>query len=158
MAYKRFTASTKQLSPDPKYNSKLVGKFINGMMLDGKKSVAQRMFYDAMDIIKKKVKDAEPLEVFEKAISNVKPLIEVRSKRVGGANYQVPRQVNAKRQLSLSLRWIRLAVRAGSGQPTCQRLANEILAAYKGEGSAMQTRENIHRMAEANKAFAHFAW
>ena len=158
MAYKRFTASTKQLAPDPKYHSKLVGKFINGMMLDGKKSVAQRMFYDAMDIIAKKVKDAQPLEVFEKAISNVKPMIEVRSKRVGGANYQVPRQVNAKRQLSLSLRWIRLAVRSGSGQPTCQRLANEILAAYKGEGSAMQTRENIHRMAEANKAFAHFAW
>lgn len=158
MAYKRFTASTKQLLPDPKYHSKLVGKFINGMMLDGKKSIAQRMFYDAMDIIAKKVKDAQPLEVFEKAISNVKPMIEVRSKRVGGANYQVPRQVNAKRQLSLSLRWIRLAVRAGSGQPTCQRLANEILAAYKGEGSAMQTRENIHRMAEANKAFAHFAW
>jgi len=104
------------------------------------------------------MKDAKPLEVFEKAIDNVKPLIEVRSKRVGGANYQVPMQVNRKRQLSLSMRWLRDAVRAGKGSPTSKRLADELMAAYKGEGTAMQTRENVHRMAEANKAFAHFAW
>ena len=158
MAYKRFTASAKQLAPDPRYKSKLVAKFINCIMWEGKKSIAQGIFYDAMDMIAKKVKDVEPLEVFEKAIANVKPLIEVRSRRVGGANYQVPMQVNSKRQLSLAIRWIREAVRGGKGQPTCVRLANELMAAYRNEGAAMTTRENVHRMAEANRAFAHFAW
>ena len=158
MAYKRWTASAKQLAPDPRFNSKLVSKFINCMMLDGKKAIMQRVFYDCMDIIAAKIKDAEPLEVFEKAMDNVKPLIEVRSKRVGGANYQVPMQVSRKRQLSLAIRWLRDAIRSGKGQPTAVRMANELMAAYRGEGSAMQTRENVHRMAEANKAFAHFAW
>jgi small subunit ribosomal protein S7 len=158
MAYKRFTASAKQLAPDPRFGSKLVAKFINSLMLDGKKSVVQKVFYDAMDIIGEKIKDAEPLAVFEQAIENVKPIIEVRSKRVGGANYQVPMQVNRKRQLSLAMRWIRDAIRAGKGQPTAVRLASELMAAYRREGAAMTTRENIHRMAEANKAFAHFAW
>jgi len=158
MAYKRFTASSKQLSPDPRYKSKLVAKFINCIMWDGKKSVAQKLVYDALDIIGSKISDAPPQEVFEKAVENVKPMIQVRSKRVGGTNYQVPIQVNAKRQLSLAIRWIREAVRAGSGRPFADRLAAEIMAAYRGEGSAMQTRENVHRMAEANKAFAHFAW
>jgi len=158
MAYKKWTASYERLEPDPRYHSKLVSKFINAMMWDGKKSVTQRAFYDAMDIIGKKIKDAQSLEVFEKAVENVKPMIEVRSKRVGGQTYQVPMQVTAKRRLSLSIRWIRDAVRAGKGQPTCQHLASEIMAAYRGEGAAMQTRENVHRMAEANKAFAHFAW
>ena len=158
MASKRFTASAGQLSPDARYNSKLVSKFINCFMLDGKKSAAQRIVYDAMEIIAKKVTDAPPLEVFEKAVGNVKPMVEVRSKRVGGTNYQVPMQVNSKRQLSLGIRWIRDAIRKVKGQPMCQRLANELLAAYRGEGTAMQTRENVHRMAEANRAFAHFAW
>jgi len=158
MAYKKWTASAQQLQPDPRYKSKLVSKFINCMMWDGKKSVMQKVFYDAMDIIGERVKDAEPLEVFEKAVGNVKPLIEVRSKRVGGQNYQVPMQVTSKRQLSLAIRWIRDAVRSGKGTPTSQRLANELAAAYKKEGSAMQTRDNVHRMADANKAFAHFAW
>ena len=158
MAYKKFTASTKKLAPDPRYKSKLVSKFINCFMLDGKKSVAHRFFYDAMDIIATKIKDVPPQEVFEKAVENVKPMIEVRSKRVGGANYQVPMQVNKKRQLSLGIRWIRSAVRSGSGQPTAVRLAGELMAAYRREGAAMTTRENVHRMAEANKAFAHFAW
>jgi len=158
MAYKRFTASASQLAPDPRYKSKLMAKFINCIMWDGKKSVSQRVVYDALDIIGSKIKEAEPLEVFEKALDNVKPRIEVRSKRVGGANYQVPMQVNHKRQLSLAIRWIREAVRSGKGQPTATRLANELMAAYRREGSAMQTRENVHRMAEANKAFAHFAW
>ena len=158
MARKKFTASAKQLTPDPKYHSKLLAKFINVMMLDGKKTAAQRFMYDALEIISQKVTDATPIEVFEKAVINVKPRIEVRSKRVGGANYQVPMPVNSKRQLSLSMRWLRDAIRSGKGRATKLRVADEILAAYKGEGAAMNTRENIHRMAEANKAFAHFAW
>ena len=158
MAYKRFTASTRQLKPDPKYHSKLVSKFINCMMLDGKKSVAQRIVYDAMETAAERLKDITPAETLTKAIDNVKPLIQVRSRRVGGANYQVPMQVNTKRQLSLAIRWIRDAVRSGKGMPTSQRLARELVDACNSEGAAMQTRENIHRMAEANKAFAHFAW
>lgn len=155
---KSFTASNEQLQPDPKYNNKLVSRFINCLMLDGKKSVAQRVFYDAMDIIGGKVKDSPPVEVFEKAVNNVKPMIEVRSKRVGGASYQVPMQVNAKRQQSLAFRWILQSARGKKGKPMCERLASELLDAYNGQGGAMTTRENVHRMAEANKAFAHFAW
>jgi small subunit ribosomal protein S7 len=155
---RKFTASSQQLKPDPTYNSKLVSKFINCMMLNGKKSVAQRIFYDAMDIISKQVKDTEPLKVFETAINNVKPMIEVRSKRVGGASYQVPMQVSPKRQQSLAFRWILQSARAKKGKPMCERLASELVDAYNEHGGAMTTRENIHRMAEANKAFAHFAW
>ncbi len=158
MAFKRFTVSAQKLGPDPRFASKLVTKFVNGLMQDGKKSVAQRVFYDAMDIIAEKVKDVPPLEVFEKAVDNVKPLIEVRSRRVGGQNYQVPMQVSSKRQLSLAVRWIREAARGQKGSPMAVRLASELMNAFKGEGAAMQTRENIHRMADANKAFAHFAW
>lgn len=155
---KKFTASNQQLKPDSKYDSKLVSKFINCMMWDGKKSVAQRVFYDAMDIISKKVNDVEPVEVFEKAVNNVKPLIEVRSKRVGGASYQVPMQVSPKRQQSLAFRWILQSARSKKGKPMRERLASELIDAYNEHGGAMTTRENIHRMAEANKAFAHFAW
>jgi small subunit ribosomal protein S7 len=155
---KKFTASSQQLKPDSTYNNKLVSKFINCLMWDGKKSVAQRVFYDAMDVISKKMKDVQPLEVFEKAVNNVKPLIEVRSKRVGGASYQVPMQVSAKRQQSLAFRWILESARGKKGKPMCQHLASELIDAYNGHGGAMTTRENIHRMAEANKAFAHFAW
>jgi len=155
---KKFTASSQQLKPDPKYSSKLVSKFVNCLMWGGKKSTAQQVFYDAMDIIGKNVKDAEALEVFEKAINNVRPLIEVRSKRIGGASYQVPMQVSARRQQSLAFRWILASARGKKGKPMCQRLASELIDAYNERGSAMTTRENIHRMAEANKAFAHFAW
>ena len=155
---KKFTASAKQLKPDPKYNNKLVSKFINCLMHDGKKSVAQRVFYDALDIIAKKKNDTEPVDVFETAINNVKPMLEVRSKRVGGASYQVPMQVSSKRQQSLAFRWILQSSRGKKGKPMCQRLAAELLDAYEKKGSAMTTRENVHRMAEANKAFAHFAW
>jgi len=158
MAYKKFTASHTNLKPDPRFDSILVQKFVNCMMLGGKKSVAQRVFYDAMDVIAKKVSDAEPVDVFTKAVENVKPHIEVRSKRVGGATYQVPMQVNERRRLSLSIRWILQAAREKTGRPFAQRLAEEFIAAYKKEGTAIQTRENVHRMAEANKAFAHFAW
>jgi len=158
MGYKRFTQSAAQLRPDTRFESLLVAKFINGIMLDGKKSVATRAFYDAMDIIEKRVKDVGPLEVFEAAVSNAKPNVEVRSKRVGGSNYQVPMPVNRKRQQSLAFRWLREAARAKSGKPLSHRLAAEFIDAYKGEGTAVTTRENVHRMAEANKAFAHFAW
>ena len=155
---KKFTASKSQLKPDAVHNSKLVSKFVNCLMLDGKKSIAQKVFADAMGIISEKIPDSQPLEVFETAINNVRPMVEVRSKRVGGASYQVPMQVNPKRQQSLSFRWIILAARGKKGKPMAVRLASELLDAYKKEGSAMTTRENIHRMAEANKAFAHFAW
>jgi small subunit ribosomal protein S7 len=155
---KRFTSSSQQLKPDPKFNSKLVSKFINCLMLDGKKSNAQQVFYDAMDLIGKKIKDSQSIDVFEKAINNVKPLIEVRSKRVGGASYQVPMQVNAKRQQSLAFRWILASARGKKGKPMHERLASELIDAYNEQGGAMTTRENVHRMAEANKAFAHFAW
>jgi small subunit ribosomal protein S7 len=158
MAFKKWTASHTHLKADPRFNSDLVQKFINSLMLQGKKSVAQRVFYDSMDIIAKKVKDAPPLDVFTQAVENVKPHIEVRSKRVGGATYQVPMQVNTRRRLSLAIRWIREAAREKKGKPMSERLAEELMAAYKKEGAAIQTRENVHRMAEANKAFAHFAW
>jgi small subunit ribosomal protein S7 len=158
MAKVKRTASQIQLKPDARYGSKLVGKFINCLMLKGKKSIAQRTFYEAIAIVAKQVKDVEPLKIFETAIENVKPVMEVRSKRVGGASYQVPMQVNTKRQLSLAMRWIIDAARSKKGQPMNKRLAAELLDAYNRQGGAMTTRENVHKMAEANKAFAHFAW
>jgi small subunit ribosomal protein S7 len=154
----RITASKKQLVPDPIHGSLLASKFINCLMWDGKKSVAQKVFYDALAVIGKKVHEAEPIEVFTQAIENVKPNIEVRSKRVGGASYQVPMQVSRARQQSLAIRWMLLAIREKKGRPTHEKLAGELLAAYNREGVAMTRRENVHRMAEANKAFAHFAW
>jgi small subunit ribosomal protein S7 len=158
MAFKKFTASEDMLKPDPRYNSKLLSKFINCIMWDGKKSVAQKIVYDALDKISKKVADVPPLEIFETAINNVKPYVEVRSRRVGGANYQVPMQVNKRRQQSLAFRWLIGACREGGGRPMSDRLADELGAAFKKEGKAMNTREQTHRMADANKAFAHFAW
>jgi small subunit ribosomal protein S7 len=155
---KRFTASQTQLRPDAKYNSLLVSKFVNCLMHDGKKSVAFNLFYGALDKIQETLPNEDPLEVFTQAVENVKPAIEVRSKRVGGATYQVPTPVNSKRQQTLSIRWILAAVRGRKGRKTHASLAEELLAAYKREGTAMTTRENIHRMADANKAFAHFAW
>ena len=152
------TASRTQLRPDPRFGSLLASKFINCLMVDGKKSVAQGVFYRAMDIVAKKVGDAEPIEVFTRAVENVKPAVEVRSKRVGGAAYQVPMQVNRNRQQSLAIRWILGAVREKKGRATHEKLAEEILAAYKREGAAVTKRDNVHRMADANKAFAHFAW
>ena len=158
MAYKKFTASETQLKPDPRFNSKLVSKFINCLMWDGKKSVATRVVYDALDQIKKRMPDVDPVQVFTDAINNVKPSLEVRSRRVGGANYQVPMQVNKRRQQSLAFRWLLAACRDQGGRPMADRLADELMAAYRKEGKAMNTREQTHRMADANKAFAHFAW
>ena len=154
----RITASRKQLRPDPRYDSILASKFINCLMHDGKKSTAQAVFYDALDIVKSKLPDANPIEVFTQAVENVKPSIEVRSKRVGGAAYQVPMQVNRPRQQSLAIRWLLIAVRERKGRATHEKLADELVAAYNREGVAMSRRENVHRMADANKAFAHFAW
>ncbi len=154
----RITASREKLAPDPRHGSLLAGKFINSMMWDGKKSVAQRVFYNALEEIAKKVPGVEPIEVFTQAVEHVKPAIEVRSKRVGGASYQVPMQVNRVRQQSLAIRWILEAVRSRKGRPTHLKLADELVAAYNKEGAAITKRENVHRMADANKAFAHFAW
>ena len=154
----RITASRKQLVGDPKHGSLLASKFINCLMWDGKKSVAQKVFYDALDILGKKLSDVEPIEVFTQAVENIKPNIEVRSKRVGGASYQVPMQVSRIRQQSLAIRWLLMAIREKKGRPVADKLAVEVLAAYNREGAAMTRRENVHRMAEANKAFAHFAW
>ena len=164
MGGKSFTAAEKQLRPDPRFGDRTLARFINCIMYDGKKAVAQRCIYDAMDIIQAKLaKETVPeapkeaMEVFQRAIENVKPFVEVRSKRIGGANYQEPMQVNRKRQQSLAFRWIIEATRSEKGRPYAQRLADELYAAAKGEGKAMQTRDQTHRMAEANRAFAHFA-
>jgi len=154
----RFTASRTHLKGDPKHDSLLASKFINCLMWDGKKSIAQKIFYDALDVLAKSVPDVEPIDVFTQAIENIKPQVEVRSKRVGGAAYQVPMQVNRARQQSLAIRWLLLAVRDKKGRPTALKLADEVTAAYNREGAAMTRRSNVHRMAEANKAFAHFAW
>jgi len=154
----RITSSKKQLVGDPKFGSIVVSQFVNKLMWDGKKTVAQRIFYNCLDEIAKKVPDVEPLDVFLQALDNAKPNIEVRSKRVGGASYQVPMQVGKARQQSLAIRWILGAVREKKGRPTHEKLAMEILAAYNREGATMTKRDNVHKMAEANKAFAHFAW
>ena len=154
----RITASRSTLKGDPRYDSILVSKFINNLMWDGKKTVAQKVFYDALDEIKKRIPDQDELEVFVQAVENVKPFIEVRSKRVGGAAYQVPMQVNKTRQQSLAIRWLLLAIREKKGRATHMKLADELVAAFNKEGVAMNRRENVHRMADANKAFAHFAW
>jgi small subunit ribosomal protein S7 len=154
----RITASQKTLKPDPKCGSLLASKFINCLMHDGKKSVAQNVVYDALGIIHEKLPNEDPIEVFTRAVENVKPSIEVRSKRVGGAAYQVPMQVSRNRQQSLAIRWILGACREKKGRPMHEKLAEELLAAFNREGAAMAKRENVHRMADANKAFAHFAW
>lgn len=158
MAFKKWTKSGEQLRPDPKHGSRLAAKFINCMMWNGKKTVAQHIFYDAMDLIAKKIPDVPPIEVFERAVDNVRPTIQIRSKRVGGSNYQVPMQVSSKRSQSLAVRWILEASRAKKGKPMHFRLASELMDAYNRQGAAMTTRDNVHRMADANKAFAHFAW
>lgn len=158
MGFKKWTKSVDQLRPDERYNSVLISKFINTVMYAGRKSTATRLVYGAFDVIAKRVKDVPPGQVFEKAIDNCKPSVEVRSKRVGGSNYQVPMPVNRKRQQSLAFRWLRDAARAKKGKGLSDALAQEILDAFKGEGTAVTTRDNMHRMADANKAFAHFAW
>ena len=155
---KNRTASYTHLMPDVRFNSLLVSKFINCMMWAGKKATATRIFYSAMDKIVERIPDVNPLDVFIAAVDNVKPTVEVRSRRVGGANYQVPMQVKRERQQSLSMRWIISAARGKTGRPMFLRLADELMAAYRREGEAMSKREQTIKMADANKAFSHFAW
>lgn len=145
------------LRPDCKYNDLLVSKFINCMMYAGQKTTSQTLFYEAMDLVAQR-SGSNALEVFSTALNNVKPMIEVKSKRVGGATWQVPVEVNRKRAQSLAIRWILEAARGKKGRPMSERLAGELLDAFKKEGVAVAKRENTHKMAEANKAFAHFAW
>jgi small subunit ribosomal protein S7 len=146
------------VSPDFIYNSQKVEKFINYVMWSGKKETARKIIYKSFDVIKEKTGNPNPLEVFDLAIKNAGPLTEVRSKRIGGANYQVPREVRPERRLALSMRWIRDAARSKKGSPMYLKLADELILASKNEGSAIKKREDTHKMAEANKAFAHFAW
>jgi small subunit ribosomal protein S7 len=155
---RKFTASQKQLKPDARFNSLLASKFINNLMFDGKKSVARKVFYDAMELIEKRIQNESPIDVFHRAVDNVKPVVEVRSKRVGGATYQVPMHVKPSRQQTLAIRWLLAAARDKKGRPMHMRLADELIAAFNREGAAITKRENVHKMADANKAFAHFAW
>ena len=155
-----YTASEEQLKPDPRYDDKTLSRFINCIMKDGKKSRAQRVVYNALDEIAKRIDEegVTELDIFHRAIENVRPNVEVRSKRVGGANYQVPMQVKPKRKQSLAFRWIINAARAEKGKPMHMRLGRELMEASRNEGRAVNTRDQTHRMADANKAFAHFAW
>ncbi len=143
---------------DHVYNSEKVGKFINYVMLRGQKQTARKIVYDALNAIKEKTKVENPMEIFDSALKNTGPLTEVRSRRVGGANYQIPREVRPERRVFLSMKWIIESARSGKGAPMASRLADEIILASKNEGKAVKKREDTHKMAEANKAFAHFAW
>ena len=154
----KFRSTERFLRPDARYNNMVCTKMINLIMWDGKKSTAEKIFYDCMDILAKKVTDAEPLDVFLAAVNNVKPIVEVRSRRVGGATYQVPMEVGRKRAQTIAIRKIVEIARLKGGKPMAQRLSDELLAAYRKEGQSMTWRENTHKMAEANKLFAHYAW
>ncbi len=147
----------RQVGLDPVYGSELVTKFVNCMMWDGKKSVAQRAFYDAMERIAQKTND-EPLKTFKKAVENCKPMLEVKTRRVGGANYQVPVEVNPVRRQSLAIRWLISYARDRAGKSMVDKLSEELMDAANGRGGAIKKKEDVHRMAEANKAFAHYRW
>jgi small subunit ribosomal protein S7 len=155
---RRKTNIKRDLKPDATYDSLKVAKLINYVMQEGKKNIARTIVYGCMDQIKTQAKVGNPIEVFELALKNTTPAMEVRSRRVGGANYQVPREVRPERKNALSMKWIIEAARGKKGKPMYQKLADEIIAASKNEGEAVKKRENVHKMAEANKAFAHFAW
>lgn len=154
---RRREAEKREILPDPKYNSKLVSRFINVIMKDGKKSVAEKIFYGALDIIKDKT-GSDPLKVFKTAVDNVKPVLEVKPRRVGGATYQVPMEVKPQRRIALALRWIVTYARARKEKTMKERLAAELLDAYNNTGSSIKKKEDTHRMAEANRAFAHYRW
>ena len=155
---RRKPATKREIAADYKWNSLRVAKFINMVMYSGKKSVAEDVIYTALDIIAKKTSVDNPVTVFDMALDNVAPAVEVRSRRVGGANYQVPVEVRGPRKMALTIRWIIAAARAKKGSPMAERLAEEIIAASKNEGAAIKKKQDTHRMADANKAFAHFAW
>ncbi len=154
----KFKTTERFLVPDGRFNDLVVAKFVNCLMERGKKSTAEKIVYDAIDLLTKRVKEEEGIKVFHAALNNVKPEVEVRSRRVGGTTYQVPMAINPKRQQSLAIRQILLASRGRKGKPMAERLADELAAAFRKEGAAIQWRENTHKMAEANKLFAHFAW
>jgi len=155
---RNFKSTAPLQKPDPKFGSALATKIINKIMLDGKKTTAQQIFYDALDLASKRLPDVEDqVEIFTRAIDNIKPAVEVRSKRVGGANYQVPREVKKNRQQSLAIRWMIDNSRKKKGKPMSQRLAEELVDAYNGTGASVSWKENVHKMAEANKAYAHYA-
>jgi small subunit ribosomal protein S7 len=155
---RRKQATKREIKPDPKYGDVRLAKFINNVMKGGKKSVAQRVVYGALEIVKSKTKTEKPLELFNKALENISPVLEVKSRRVGGATYQVPYEVRGDRREALAIRWILEAAKNKKGKPMAEKLAQELLDASKNEGEAIKKRQNVHRMAEANKAFAHFAW
>ncbi|MEW6101323.1 MAG: 30S ribosomal protein S7 [Candidatus Omnitrophota bacterium] len=155
---RRRKAPAKELIPDPKFSSKVVAKFINMVMLEGKKSTAERIVYGAFELVKKQLNETDVLKVFYKALDNARPRLEVKPRRVGGATYQVPIEVRQERGTSIALRWIRDFAQNKKGRPMDQKLAEEIIAAYKGEGSSIKKRDDTHKMAESNKAFAHFRW
>ncbi|MCX8037403.1 MAG: 30S ribosomal protein S7 [Candidatus Sumerlaeia bacterium] len=155
---RRRTAGSREVLPDPRYSSVLVARFINNVLRRGKKSVAEQIVYGAMDMMSQRLKNADPLEVFLKAVENVKPVLEVKSRRVGGANYQVPVEVRPERRVSLAIRWLIQAAKERPEKTMRERLANELLDAYNGTGSAIKKREDTHKMAEANRAFAHYRW
>jgi len=158
MAGKYYRSFEHHLKPDPIYHDLDVAKFVSCIMLDGKRSTAERIFYGCLKLIGERLREREPIEVFRQAVDNVKPMVEVRSKRVGGANYQVPVEVNNKRRRTLAFRWILEAARGRKGRPMRVSLADELMAAYNKEGGAIMKRDNAHKQAEANKAFAHFAF
>jgi small subunit ribosomal protein S7 len=155
---RRRKAQEKEILADPKFNSKVVSKFINMVMLKGKKSIAERIVYGAFEIVKKNLNEQDVLKVFYKALDNARPRLEVKPRRVGGATYQVPIEVRQERGTSIALRWMRDFAQNKKGKPMEQKLAEEIILAYKGEGSAIKKRDDTHKMAESNKAFAHFRW
>lgn len=155
---RRKVKNRKEVGADYVYNSQKLEKFINYMMWSGKKETARASVYKAFEVIKEKTGNSNPLEVFDLALKNAGPVTEVRSKRIGGANYQVPREVRPERRLALAMRWIRDAARSKKGSPIHMKLADELILASKNEGSAVKKKEDTHKMAEANKAFAHFAW
>ena len=155
---RRKITEKRTIDPDPRYNSVLVSKFTHGIMERGKKSVAQNIFYGAMDIIDQQVPDSEPIAVFDKAMEMVRPKVEVKSRRVGGATYQVPVEVRPERRNALAIRWIISFAKARSGKTMAEKLAAEMLDAYNERGGSVKKRDDTHRMAEANKAFAHYRW
>jgi len=146
----------RDILPDPRYSDLVVSKFINNLMLKGKKSTAEAIFYNALEIIGGKLKTDAPLEIFQKALENATPMLEVRSRRIGGSTYQVPIEINPKRKQALAMRWLIGFARSGGGKRMAQKLANEFIAASKNEGATIEKKRNTHKMAEANKAFAHF--
>lgn len=155
---RRRKAQEKEILADPKFNSKVVAKFINMVMTEGKKSLAEKIVYGAFEILKRELNEPDALKVFNKAIDNVRPRLEVKPRRVGGATYQVPIEVKQQRGTSIALRWIRDFAQTKKGKSMKEKLADEIIAAYKNEGSAIKKRDDTHKMAESNKAFAHFRW